>query len=59
MLNIKLSNSVKPYIYCIKIDSIISYAINLSSPDALNLGMSGAKAIDPVFTNRPTRRMCL
>ena len=59
MLNTELGNSIKPCLYCINIDSIILRAINLSSLDALNLGMLGPKATDPVFANRLTRRRCL
>ena len=59
MLNTELGNSVKPCLCYINIDSIVSHAIDLSGPDALNLGISGPKAIDPVFANRPTRRRCL
>jgi len=53
VLNLKLSNSIKPHLNSSSIDCLVLYALNLTSLDTLDLRMPCAEAVDLLFTNRP------
>jgi hypothetical protein len=50
--NVTLSNSIKLRLYFVRIDRSVSHTLNLTSPDALDLRMPCAEAINLVPTNR-------
>jgi len=51
MLDLKLSDSIKPRLYCSNIYCSIACALNLTCPDALDLMVSCAEALGPLVAN--------
>jgi len=55
ILDVKLSYSIKPHLYSVCIDCSMSYTLDLTSLDTLDLRLSVPEAINPVFANRLLR----